>query len=695
MPTLPSLMKCLLKAAVRNAGRPFGLDFVGAIVADAWDNWDNNKKLAEKLKELEGIAQTRFDEFLNSLQSSLKEAEAEEGSVKLTPEKREEIITLMAQVPGQIQRAFRRPTDPDGKTAPADTVLRTAADLNFIFPTELPRYRPGDRPYPNYELIKPLGTGGFSYVWLAKEVNLNQQYVMKFGFSVEQLRERYGAIVKPDANPLKHEAAVQAKLAEANCREGIVLPLASFLNAEPSCLIYEYMPDGDLSGYISFLHSSNFPVAKIHSFAHRIILLLAKYLSKAHAADVVHRDLKPANILFKRDASGELIPMLADFGIGGFAHRNKINTNGTTAGYTGYQTTMMLSSHSPVYASPQQIRMEEPNPADDIYALGVLGYQLLSGDKLPGMLAIPSDWTTELQSKSVPEGYIRLIGQCLSPKREKRIANAGELHRMLQLEFEKHDVAYQARMKQEAIEKEARAAEEIKRRDQLQHEQVRDKEEAARQAEIERAKQQRAAINQKLMITAKEWTLPLSLSFGIGAVLGLLLGLSVGIAFEIFTDKGPISKDFNFTAIFTRCFFCTSAVLAIWAITALILCDDDETGYALLATLLGVFSIALGCLIIACAHSLTHDYVMIGIVSSIGGGIGALGFSPIIIKKLSISGYSGDFLGDDKQIRIGVLANCTICGAICYAPLGVVWVLAGFVLGAMFGGLCIAIFQKD
>jgi serine/threonine protein kinase len=519
MPALPPLVKCLLKAALRNVGKPFGLDFIGATIADTWDQWDKNRSLAEKLKELESIAQKSMDEFMLGLRSEFDSLKQELNPIDLTLAKEEDIITLLAQVPGQIQKAFRRPSDPSGKTVPSDTVLRTAADLNFILPTEMPKFRPGMRPYPNYELLKPLGTGGFSSVWLAREVSINQNHVLKFGFTASQLRERYGSVVAPDANPIKHEAAIQAKLAEEGCTEGIVLPISSYLKSEPYCLVYEYMPDGDLAGYISDLHSGNTKPEQIQQTAHNIMFALATYLAKPHAANVVHRDLKPANILFKRDANGQLVPRVADYGIGGFAARNKINPNAPTQGYTGYQTTMMLSSHSPIYASPQQIRMEEPDPSDDIYALGVLWYQLLTGDKMQGSLAIPADWQDDLKAKKVPEGYIQLISRCLNPKREKRIANAQQLMQLMKAEFDLHDVNLKQRREAEQRERQQAEA-------RQQQEQERQRREA--EAEERRKQEQRRAKKRDEAKSAAVKTAVAIESIEIGVITALLLGLFVG-----------------------------------------------------------------------------------------------------------------------------------------------------------------------
>jgi eukaryotic-like serine/threonine-protein kinase len=91
-----------------------------------------------------------------------------------------------------------------------------------------------------------------------------------------------------------------------------------------------------------------------------VLIEVAQGLEHAHQRGVIHRDLKPGNVLF--DARGPV--KLADFGVSGHAP-----DSGTDA---------MIRGLSPFTASPEQLRGEPPTPADDIYGLGALAYELLS-----------------------------------------------------------------------------------------------------------------------------------------------------------------------------------------------------------------------------------------------------------------------------------------------------------------------------
>ncbi len=92
------------------------------------------------------------------------------------------------------------------------------------------------------------------------------------------------------------------------------------------------------------------------------LIELAQALEHAHGHGVVHRDLKPANVLF--DGMGRV--QLADFGVAGRAQE-------------GIQIDQARTGWSPSSASPQQLLGLPPTPADDLYGLGALAFELLTG----------------------------------------------------------------------------------------------------------------------------------------------------------------------------------------------------------------------------------------------------------------------------------------------------------------------------
>ena len=134
--------------------------------------------------------------------------------------------------------------------------------------------------------------------------------------------------------------------------------------AEPPGIVLEYAPGGSLADRLRV--SGTLPPAD----AVRIISQLADVLSRLHARGIVHRDVKPSNVLFT--ARGEL--RLADFGVAA-----RIGSRGTLA-----DEWEELRVGTPPYAAPEQwtAPATSGHPAADVYALGVVLYELLTA-RLP------------------------------------------------------------------------------------------------------------------------------------------------------------------------------------------------------------------------------------------------------------------------------------------------------------------------
>ena len=141
----------------------------------------------------------------------------------------------------------------------------------------------------------------------------------------------------------------------------------------------------------------------------------------------MHDDLKPSNILIRRAAEG-LKLYVTDYGIGGLAVARAVRqTRRPTNSREQLMTEAVRGTYTPLYASLEQMtrRRDEPaDPRDDVHALGVIWYQLVTGDLK--MLRVPADWTDELRGRGLSEELIRLLGTCLATA-EKRPVSAGIL----------------------------------------------------------------------------------------------------------------------------------------------------------------------------------------------------------------------------------------------------------------------------
>jgi serine/threonine protein kinase/tetratricopeptide (TPR) repeat protein len=195
----------------------------------------------------------------------------------------------------------------------------------------------------HYTLIERLGTGGQGEVWKAHDDSRGVDIALK-------VLARAAARNSAAWETLEREHDISGRLQHP----GILQVLPPEKIGDVMVLPMELAAGGDLrrlkgAGYLEIVP---------------VLLEVAEALEYAHARGVVHRDLKPGNVLF--DSRGRV--KLADFGIAGL-----LPAPGAPADARG-------GGHSPFTSSPEQLRGEPPSAADDIYGLGALAYELLSGN---------------------------------------------------------------------------------------------------------------------------------------------------------------------------------------------------------------------------------------------------------------------------------------------------------------------------
>ena len=191
--------------------------------------------------------------------------------------------------------------------------------------------------------------------------------------------------------------------------------------AEPPGIVLEYAAGGSLADRLRI--SGAHPPAE----AVRIISQLADTLSRLHARGIVHRDVKPSNVLFT--ARGEL--RLADFGVAA-----RIGSRGTLG--EGWDE---LRVGTPPYAAPEQWAATSAHPAADVYALGVVLYELLTA-RLPWEPLAGEDdesFASRIRDEHpvapstrgvrLPHALEALVLEALRPVPEDRPASAAEFAR--------------------------------------------------------------------------------------------------------------------------------------------------------------------------------------------------------------------------------------------------------------------------
>jgi len=185
--------------------------------------------------------------------------------------------------------------------------------------------------------------------------------------------------------------------------------------------MYEYVPGGDLGDVIRTLQPRS-PEDRCQQ-AIDDLRQLASAVAHFHklTPPVVHRDLKPNNILL--DSANKRL-RITDFGIGAVAARAALGEEARGGGTSvGRLMSYMCGSHTPLYASPQQRTGSDPDPRDDVHALGVIAFQLLTGD----LVAAPGRaMDDDLRDIGAPEGLVALIGRSVAQKADRRPRDARE-----------------------------------------------------------------------------------------------------------------------------------------------------------------------------------------------------------------------------------------------------------------------------
>lgn len=197
---------------------------------------------------------------------------------------------------------------------------------------------------PGYAVEAALGSGGMATVYRARQLALDRPVAIKvlraYGREAPELMQRF-----------EQEAKLIAALDHPNI---VAIYEVTRTEEGDACYVMPLFEHGDLASR---------PKPMAESEIRRVLAAVLDALGHAHAKGVVHRDVKPANVLF--DARGK--PLLADFGVAlKVANRERLTSHGRTVG----------SSET---MSPEQARGDPVDGRSDLYSVGCLAYELLTG----------------------------------------------------------------------------------------------------------------------------------------------------------------------------------------------------------------------------------------------------------------------------------------------------------------------------
>jgi tRNA A-37 threonylcarbamoyl transferase component Bud32 len=203
----------------------------------------------------------------------------------------------------------------------------------------------------NYPVVRKLGEGATSEVFLCNDPFRGREVAVKRIFP-EALRDPVrGRLFR---KLFFTEASLAGKLQHPH----IAQIFDAGIGEDSGYIVMEYVPGGTMERFCA--PENLLPIEQVLEIAFKC----ARALAFAHSQGVTHRDIKPGNILY---ASGPADVRIGDFGL---------------AMNRGAETTQVTGVGSPAYMSPEQIRDELVDYRTDLYSLGVVMYQMLSG-RLP------------------------------------------------------------------------------------------------------------------------------------------------------------------------------------------------------------------------------------------------------------------------------------------------------------------------
>jgi serine/threonine protein kinase/tetratricopeptide (TPR) repeat protein len=254
--------------------------------------------------------------------------------------------------------------------APPDSSRARRADS--IEQQQIPPWRPAvgqEIPRrPGWVLDRKLGAGGFAEVWVARQKQNPLPRAFKFCFEASRL------------GSFKRERALFQLLHKTlGDRRDIVRLLDVNLEQGPFFLESEYVEGGNLR---EWCESCGRLAALPLEERLRMVAEIGKAVAAAHSVDVIHNDLKPTNVLMRQGPDGLWHPSLADFGIGGIADRSQLEQRGILfEGWTRLSTDPdSIGIGTGMYQPPEVILGRTATVQGDVYALGVMLYQMIIGD---------------------------------------------------------------------------------------------------------------------------------------------------------------------------------------------------------------------------------------------------------------------------------------------------------------------------
>src|SRR5947209_2174914 len=265
-----------------------------------------------------------------------------------------------------------------------------------------------------YEIVAPLGAGGMGEVYRARDSRLKREVAIKvlpqaFSLDADRLRR------------FEQEALATAALNHPN-----ILAVFDIGTNEGSPYVVSELLEGETLR--DRLRGGSIPVRKTLDYA----LQIAHGLAAAHEKGIIHRDLKPENVFITKDGRVKIL----DFGLARLLPSETETSGQTMAPTVTAATEPGVVMGTVGYMSPEQVRGKPADVRSDIFSLGAVLYEMLTGRRafrgdsaVETMSAILKEEPAEI-SASRPDtspGLERIVRRCLEKAPEQRFQSARDL----------------------------------------------------------------------------------------------------------------------------------------------------------------------------------------------------------------------------------------------------------------------------
>jgi serine/threonine-protein kinase len=290
-----------------------------------------------------------------------------------------------------IPAVSKTPSSPSQKPAPSAPPPAAAVDETQVLQS--------NPVIPGYEILEVIGKGGMGTVYKGRQISLNRVVAIK-------VLARELASDKDFIERFDREASALAKLSHPN-----IVPIIDKGAHEG---VYYFVMDFVQGNTLRDLLRGN---RLSQEDAVKISLQVCRALAHAHVNGVVHRDMKPENVLLDREQNVRI----ADFGLADIIGHQ---TWGTLTG----SGMAMGTAH---YMAPEQRRdAKRVDRRADIYSMGIMIYEMLTGEIPQGSFKKPSEHTA-----GITPAFDRIVIRCLQMAQEDRYPNAEELMKDLRAVF--------------------------------------------------------------------------------------------------------------------------------------------------------------------------------------------------------------------------------------------------------------------